>query len=45
MGAFDYLAAHARLPKILEMLRDRIDGDFMVGIGAEEAANLVGHFH
>ena len=37
------LAAHARLPELLDVLRNALQGLGSVGHRLEEAANLVGH--
>src|ERR1700722_13208640 len=43
-GVLDQLLAHARLPEALEVLRSRMNGRFVVRIGAKETADVVGHF-
>ena len=42
-GVLDQLLAHARIPEGLQVLRSRMNGRFVVGIGAEEPADVVGH--
>ena len=39
------LTAHARLPEARDVAGDTLEGSVALGLGLEEAADVVGHLH